>query len=44
MHDFNIGILLLSNDEDVVSDITKQRPIHLAQEIILIIFDDVWDA
>ena len=25
MHDFNIGILLLSNDEDVISDITKLR-------------------
>ena len=44
MQGSNIGILLLSTDEDVVSDITKQRPIQLAQEIILIIFDDVWDA
>ena len=44
MHGSNNGILLLSNDEDVVSDITKQRPIQLAQEIILIILDDVWDA
>ena len=44
MHGSNTGLLLLSNDEDVVSDITKQRTYKLAHKIILIILDDVWDA
>ena len=44
MHGSNTGLVLLSNDEDVVSDITKQKTYQACTQIIPIIHDDVCDA